>query len=100
MAFKITIIGAGSVGFTKKLCSDILKVPEFEDVEIALTDINAHNLDMITQIIQRIVTVNGLKTRVTSTTDRRRALEGARYVMNVVRIGGLEAFADRHLAFR
>ncbi len=93
-AFKITIIGAGSVGFTKKLCSDILKVPEFEDVEIALTDINAHNLDMITQIIRRIVSVNGLKTKVTSSVDRRVALEGARYVMNVVRIGGLEAFAD------
>ena len=27
-AFKIAIIGAGSVGFTKKLVSDILKVPE------------------------------------------------------------------------
>ena len=93
-AFKITIIGAGSVGFTKKLCCDILKVPEFEDIEIALTDINAHNLDMIAQIIRRIVSVNGLKTRVTATTDRRRALEGARYVMNCVRIGGLEAFAD------
>ena len=93
-SFKITIIGAGSVGFTKKLCSDILKVLEFEDIEIALTDINAHNLDMITQIIRRIVSVNGLKTKVTATTDRRKALEGARYVMNVVRIGGLEAFAD------
>lgn len=94
MAFKITIIGAGSVGFTKKLCSDILKVAEFEDIEIALTDINAQNLEMITQIIRRIVAVNGLATRVTATTDRRQALQGARYVMNVVRIGGLEAFAD------
>jgi alpha-galactosidase len=94
MTFKITIIGAGSVGFTKKLCSDILKVAEFEDIEIALTDINDHNLQMIAQIIRRIVEVNGLKTRVSATTDRRRALEGARYVMNVVRIGGLEAFAD------
>ncbi|WP_226781514.1 alpha-glucosidase/alpha-galactosidase [Oceaniglobus trochenteri] len=92
--FKICIIGAGSVGFTKKLCSDILRVPEFENIEIALTDINAHNLDMIHQIITRIVEVNGLKTRVTATTDRRRALEGARYVMNCVRIGGLPAFAD------
>lgn len=91
-AFKICIIGAGSVGFTKKLCSDILKVPEFEDIEIALTDISDHNLDMIRQIIERIVEVNGLKTRVTATTDRRAALEGARYVMNCVRIGGLEAF--------
>ena len=94
MSFKITIIGAGSVGFTKKLVSDILKVPEFEGVEIALTDINAHNLDMIAQIIRRIVSVNGLKTRVTATVDRREALTGARYVMNCVRIGGLEAFAD------
>jgi len=94
MTFKITIIGAGSVGFTKKLCQDILKVPEFEDIEIALTDINAHNLDMIAQIIRRIVDVNRLKTRITATTDRRSALEGARYVMCCVRIGGLEAFAD------
>jgi alpha-galactosidase len=92
MSFRITIIGAGSVGFTKKLISDLLKVPEFEDVEFSLTDINAHNLDMVAQIIRRIVDVNGLKTRVTATTDRRKALEGARYVMNVVRIGGLEAF--------
>ena len=92
--FKIAIIGAGSVGFTKKLVSDILKVPEFAGIEIALTDINAHNLDMIAQIIRRIVEVNGLPAKVTATTDRREALAGARYVMNCVRIGGLEAFAD------
>lgn len=92
MTFKICIIGAGSVGFTKKLCSDLLTVPEFEEIEIALTDINAHNLDMVRQIVERIVVVNGLKTKVTATTDRRAALTGARYVMNCVRIGGLEAF--------
>src|SRR6478735_7723521 len=92
--FKITIIGAGSVGFTKKLVSDILKVPEFAGIEIALTDISAHNLEMIEQIIRRIVEVNGLPTKITATTDRRAALTGARYVMSCVRIGGLEAFAD------
>ena len=94
MRFKIAIIGAGSIGFTKKLCQDILKVAEFETIEIALTDINAQNLAMAEQIIQRIVTANHLNTRVTATTDRRQALTGARYIMNVVRIGGLEAFAD------
>jgi|TARA_B110000091_G_C13821672_1_gene481321 alpha-galactosidase len=92
--FKICIIGAGSVGFTKKLCSDILKVPEFNDIEIVLTDINAQNLDMIEQIISRIVEVNYLPAKVTATTDRREALKDARYIMNCVRIGGLEAFAD------
>lgn len=94
MTFKIAIIGAGSVGFTKKLCSDILKVPEFAGIEIALTDINPHNLEMVEQIISRIVKINNLPTRVTATTDRREALKDARYIMNVVRIGGLEAFAD------
>ena len=94
MTFKIAIIGAGSVGFTKKLCSDILKVPEFAGIEIALTDINPHNLEMVEQIISHIVKANDLTTRVTATTDRRKALKDARYIMNVVRIGGLEAFAD------
>lgn len=90
--FKLCIIGAGSVGFTRKLCADILLVPEFEDIEIALTDISQRNLDMIAQIMRRMVEVNGLRTRITATTNRRRALEGARYVMNTVRIGGVEAF--------
>jgi alpha-galactosidase len=94
MSFKIAIIGAGSIGFTKKLVSDILCVPEFAGIEIALTDINSHNLDMGRQIVERIVSVSNLPTKVTATTDRREALRGAHYVMNCVRIGGLEAFAD------
>lgn len=94
MSFKICIIGAGSIGFTKKLCSDIFKVPEFQGIDIALTDINEHNLDMIRQIIERIVEVNELNVKITATSDRREALQDARYVMNCVRIGGLDAFAS------
>jgi alpha-galactosidase len=91
--FKVAIIGAGSVGFTKTLVSDILKVPEFAGIEIALTDINQHNLDMIAEIIRKIVSVNNLPAKVTATTDRRAAISGARYIMSCVRVGGLEAFA-------
>ena len=91
--FKVAIIGAGSVGFTKTLISDLLKVPEFEAVEFALTDINQHNLDMIAGIIRKIVEVNKLPATVTATTDRRAAISGARYIMSCVRVGGLEAFA-------
>jgi alpha-galactosidase len=93
MTFKIAIIGAGSIGFTKKLVSDILKVPEFANIEIALTDISAKNLDMAQKIIQRIVDANKLPTRITATTDRRKAFDGAKYIMNCVRIGGLGAYA-------
>lgn len=91
--FKVAVIGAGSVGFTKTLISDLLKVPEFVGVEFALTDINPHNLDMVRQIIEQIVAVNKLPAKVTATTDRREALRGARYIMSCVRVGGLEAFA-------
>ena len=93
MSFKVAVIGAGSVGFTKTLISDLLKVPEFVGCEFALTDLNPHNLDMVKQIIETIVSVNNLPAKVTATTDRREALTGARYIMSCVRVGGLEAFA-------
>ncbi|GLS32482.1 alpha-galactosidase [Mesorhizobium albiziae] len=91
---KIAIIGAGSIGFTKKLFTDILCAPELQDIEVALTDISEQNLQMIKAILDKIVESNKLPTRVTATTDRRRAIEGARYIMNCVRVGGLEAYAD------
>ena len=93
-SFKIAIIGAGSIGFTKKLFTDILAVPELTDIEVALTDLSARNLEMIKAILDRIVEVNRLPTKVTATTDRLKALEGARYIISCVRVGGLEAYAD------
>ena len=47
---------------------------------------------MIRQILERLVEANRLPTRITATTDRRRAVEGAHYVINCARIGGLEAY--------
>jgi alpha-galactosidase len=92
MSFKITFIGAGSIGFTRGLLRDILTVPEFHNVQIAFTDINARNLDMVRQLCQRDIEENGFNIKIEATTDRRKALEGAKYVISVVRIGGLDAF--------
>jgi len=90
---KLAIIGAGSVGFTRKLVRDMLKVPEMQDCEIALHDINASNLDMVAQLIRRDIEANRLPTRLTSHAERRAAIAGANYVVCCVRIGGLPAFA-------
>ncbi|MGI6704706.1 MAG: alpha-glucosidase/alpha-galactosidase [Clostridia bacterium] len=92
MSFKVAFIGAGSIGFTRKLLQDLLSVKEFEDIQIAFTDINPRNLDMVTQLCQRDIDTNGLKIKIFATTDRREALKDAKYVFNVVRIGGLDAF--------
>jgi alpha-galactosidase len=92
--FKIAIVGAGSVGFTRKLIADIVSVPELRDVEFALTDVSARNLELVRRIIEKVIEVNKLPAKVTATTDRRRAFEGARYVISCVRVGGVEAYAD------
>jgi alpha-galactosidase len=89
---RIAIIGAGSIGFTRKLFSDIVAVPELREAEFALTDIDPHNLDMVRSILERMVAVNQLPTTIFASTDRRAALEGARYIINCTRIGGLEAY--------
>lgn len=92
MSFKVTFIGAGSIGFTRGLLSDLLTVNEFNNIRVAFTDINEHNLDMVAKLCQRDIEANGLDIEIESTTDRRAALKDAKYVFNVVRIGGLEAF--------
>lgn len=93
MAVKISFIGAGSIGFTRNLLRDILSVPELQNSKISFTDINEHNLDMVTQLCQRDIDKNGLSIQIEATTDRRSAVKDADYVIFVVRIGGLEAFA-------
>ena len=91
--FKIAFIGAGSIGFTRKLLSDILTVPEFRDIEVAFTDINQQNLDMVAQLCQRDIDANGLNIKIHKTLNRREAFQNAKYVINAVRVGMLEAFS-------
>ena len=71
-----------------------MSVPELQGAEFALTDISAHNLELVQRIIERMIEVNKLPAKVVATTDRRRAFEGARYVISCVRVGGVEAYAD------
>jgi len=92
MAIKVAFIGAGSIGFTRRLFRDILTVPELRDTRFAFTDINKRNLDMVTQLCLKDIRNNNLPAGVTATLNRRRALEGADYVINCARIGLLEAF--------
>ena len=89
---KVAVIGAGSIGFTRKLARDILAVPEFVDTAFAFTDINKRNLEMIEQLVKRDIAFNELPSTVVSSVDRRKALEDADYVINVSRVGGLDAF--------
>src|SRR5438034_1267297 len=92
MTIKIAMIGAGSIGFTRRLMHDIVAVPELADATFAFTDISSRNLDMVTQLCERDLEANKLPAEIIATTDRRRAIAESDYVICMIRQGGLEAF--------
>jgi alpha-galactosidase len=92
MPIKIAMVGAGSIGFTRRLMQDVLSVPELVDTHFALTDISEQNLDMVAQLCKRDISENKLPATVSATTDRRAAFDGADYVISKIRQGGLDAF--------
>src|SRR5262245_55886554 len=90
---KIAMIGAGSIGFTRRLLGDVLTVPELADTTFSFTDISQQNLDMVAQLCRRDIEANGLPATIEASVDRRRAIADADYVICTIRQGGLEAFA-------
>ncbi len=93
MPIKVAFIGAGSVGFCRQLTLDLLNVPELRDTHFALHDINKDNLNRVAQLLQKEIAANNMPAKITTHVQRKPALEGADYVINCTRIGGLEAFA-------
>lgn len=91
MSPKIVFIGAGSVEFTKNLLGDILTFPELADAEIALHDIDQQRLEAAEAIARWTNGAVGASASISSHSDRRAALEGADYVVNMVQVGMHEA---------
>jgi alpha-galactosidase len=88
---RIAFIGAGSVVFTKNLLGDILALPALRDVEIALHDIDAERLETAGAMARWVAGERGASPQVTTHDDRRAAIDGADFVINMVQIGGHEA---------
>jgi len=84
---RIAFIGAGSVEFTKNLLGDLLTFPELADAEIALHDIDEERLEAAEAIAGWTNEALGASAEITSHRDRRAALEGADYVVNMVQVG-------------
>ena len=84
---KITLIGAGSVVFARRLLQDAVCVPELKDATVALMDIDADRLGLISAFARKLSTDSRANWRVESTEDRRLALDGADYVLTTIRVG-------------
>ena len=89
----ITLIGAGSVVFTRNLCSDILFAPALRESAITLMDIDATRLAKAKTMVEELIETRYLPARVEATTDRREAVRGADYVITTFQQGGLDAYA-------
>lgn len=84
---KIAFLGAGSLGFGPRLVSDILSFPELVDSEIYLVDPAAERLEFIKNYVQRMVKEANLPTRISASTEREEAFDGANFVIASIRVG-------------
>ena len=85
------MIGAGSVVFSKNLTGDILSFPEFKDATFSYMDIDADRLDVGANLSRKVGEALGANPKIEATLDRRKALEGADFVINMVQIGGFDS---------
>jgi alpha-galactosidase len=85
------MIGAGSVVFSKNLTGDILSFPEFRDATICYMDVDADRLEVGANLCRKVAKTLGANPRIEATQDRRAALAGADFVINMVQIGGFDS---------
>ena len=85
---KIAFIGAGSTVFAKNLLGDILSFPELSRATISLHDIDAERLRTSERVARRVAAALAAEPAIEATADRRRALDGADYVITMFQIGG------------
>jgi len=89
---RIAFIGAGSLGFSRRLMIDILSCEALRETEFALMDVDTTRLKYMDRIAGRIIEQTGAPARHFVTTNRREALKGADFVVTMVLIGGIDVF--------
>jgi alpha-galactosidase len=92
---KITFIGAGSIVFARNILTDILTFPEMrKDVVLCLEDIDEHRLDLMYRYMKKYIDDNEPlhEVKVEKTLDQRKAVKDAKFIINAVQIGGLDAY--------
>jgi alpha-galactosidase len=90
---KIAIIGAGGYVFPLRLVGDLLSFPALRDSTLSLMDIDLPGAERTAAAARELVAHHGFPTRVETTDDRARALDGTDYVIVTFQVGGVEAYA-------
>lgn len=93
---KIAFVGAGSATFTRMLLGDIFSYPELREATISLHDIDAERLETSAGVARVTAEEAGATPAVEAHPERRAALDGADYVINMVQVGGHVATVADH----
>ncbi len=84
---KISIIGAGSVVFARRLLQDIVCVPELDDSTVSLMDTDPGRLELIGEFVKKLVRDTENSIKIETTVNRREALADSNYVVTTIRVG-------------
>ena len=79
---KVVFIGAGSMSFGLSMFRDIFSSTELAGSTFTLVDANKESLSRMTELAMMMNHHSGAGLKIESTTDRRAALDGARFVVN------------------
>jgi hypothetical protein len=85
---KICFLGAGSTIFARRLLSDIFSLLELAEVSISLFDIDPMRLATSEIVACTLAKESKVATTISSTTDRRAALDGADYAIGMFQVAG------------
>jgi len=88
---RIVMLGAGS-GFTQNLSGDIMQLEGIDGGELCLVDVDAKRLRLAEGLVRKIAERLGKDNswKITATTDRRRVLEGAGFVVSTIEVSGVQ----------
>jgi alpha-galactosidase len=84
---RIAFVGAGSVVFTQGLLADLFGFDDLGELHIALHDIDPERLRTAASAAAVIATDLGARPAISAHLDRRSALEGSDFVVNIVQVG-------------
>ncbi|UAJ79030.1 alpha-galactosidase [Leifsonia sp. ZF2019] len=88
---QIVFLGAGSVVFTRQLLADLFRFDDLPPLRIVLHDIDAERLHVAQGTAEHVAERFGRTAEIVATLDRREALAGADFVINMIQVGGIDA---------
>ncbi len=90
---QVTIVGGGSYQWTPELLADLLGTESLRGARFVLEDVDPAPLPKMKALARRLDEALSTGASIVTTTDQRRALEGADFVIVTISTGGFDSMA-------